>query len=150
MGGLVVRCELSGLDRYRQNIGSRCRTRPVTLVRRLQWVIHRLVSRMILVYHRSFPLNYAAAINTFLSSSLLPKSPFPLPPEGNWPPQGSAVALRFPLSLPLNPAPDGLIHRSAWNKNSRKFGCKILHIPGPIPLESPLQAPRSAPPRCSL
>src|SRR5215212_4909481 len=31
-----------------------------------------------------------------------------------------------------------LIHPSAWNWNSRKFGCKILHSPAPIPLQSPL------------
>src|SRR5215217_7324731 len=30
-----------------------------------------------------------------------------------------------------------LIHRSAWNKNSRKFVSKILHNATPIPLESP-------------
>jgi hypothetical protein len=30
-----------------------------------------------------------------------------------------------------------LIHRSAWNRNSRKFISKILHSPAPIPLESP-------------
>src|SRR5215212_6406288 len=30
-----------------------------------------------------------------------------------------------------------LIHRSAWNRNSRKFISKILHSPTPIPLESP-------------
>jgi hypothetical protein len=28
-----------------------------------------------------------------------------------------------------------LIHRSAWNRNSRKFTCKILHIPAPILLK---------------
>src|SRR5829696_3412065 len=30
-----------------------------------------------------------------------------------------------------------LIHRSAWNRNSRKFISRILHSPAPIPLESP-------------
>jgi hypothetical protein len=40
-----------------------------------------------------------------------------------------------------------LIHRSAWNRNSQKFISKILHSPAPIPLEPPLQAPRSDPPR---
>src|SRR5215211_6564088 len=30
-----------------------------------------------------------------------------------------------------------LIHRSAWNRYSRKFISKILHSPVPIPLESP-------------
>ena len=30
-----------------------------------------------------------------------------------------------------------LIHRSAWNMNSRKFTCRILHNHVPIPLESP-------------
>jgi hypothetical protein len=30
-----------------------------------------------------------------------------------------------------------LIHRSAWNRNSRKFISKILHSTGPIGPESP-------------
>jgi len=30
-----------------------------------------------------------------------------------------------------------LIHRSAWNRFSRKFISKILHSPGPIPLKTP-------------
>jgi hypothetical protein len=38
-----------------------------------------------------------------------------------------------------------LIHRSAWNTNSRKFISKILHIPFPMPLESPLQATPHSP-----
>jgi hypothetical protein len=29
------------------------------------------------------------------------------------------------------------INPTSWNKNSRKFVCRILHIPAPIPLESP-------------
>jgi hypothetical protein len=45
------------------------------------------------------------------------------------------------------PVPVPSIHPSAWNRNSRKFISNILHSPAPIPLESPLQAPRSAPPR---
>ena len=32
----------------------------------------------------------------------------------------------------------GFIHASAWNKRSRKFISKILHVPAPIPLESPV------------
>jgi hypothetical protein len=40
----------------------------------------------------------------------------------------------------LSPAPPpsllALIHRSAWNRYSRKFISKILHSPAPIPLES--------------
>ena len=35
---------------------------------------------------------------------------------------------------------------SAWNRNSPKFISKIVHSPAPIPLQSPLQVPRSAPP----
>jgi hypothetical protein len=31
-----------------------------------------------------------------------------------------------------------LIHRSAWNRNSRKFISKILHRGAPIPLKAPL------------
>jgi hypothetical protein len=34
-----------------------------------------------------------------------------------------------------------LIHRSAWNRNSRKFTCKILHIRSPIPPDLPVEAP---------
>ena len=30
------------------------------------------------------------------------------------------------------------IHRSAWNRYSRKFGCTILHSPAPIDTGSPL------------
>src|SRR5215217_5498458 len=30
-----------------------------------------------------------------------------------------------------------IIHPSAGNSNSPKFRCRILHIPAPIPLESP-------------
>ena len=40
-----------------------------------------------------------------------------------------------------------LIHRSAWNKNSRKFVCSIVHRAGPIAPKSPLQTPRYAPAR---
>jgi hypothetical protein len=40
-----------------------------------------------------------------------------------------------------------LIHRSAWNRNSRKFISRILHSPTPVPLQSPLQTPRIAPSR---
>src|SRR5829696_4040140 len=29
-----------------------------------------------------------------------------------------------------------LIHRSAWNRNSRKYISRILHSPAPIPLQS--------------
>ena len=54
---------------------------------------------------------------------------------------GSGVALAPSFSL---------IHRSAWNTNSRKFISKILHSLTPIPLKSPLQAPRTAPSRCPL
>src|SRR5215218_7422791 len=43
--------------------------------------------------------------------------------------------------------PYALIHPSAWNRNSRKFISKILYIPAPIPLKSPLKTPRIAPPR---
>jgi hypothetical protein len=43
-----------------------------------------------------------------------------------------------------------LIHPSAWNRNSRKFISKILHTHTPMPLVSPLQAPRSAPCRYPL
>src|SRR5919112_2124694 len=39
-----------------------------------------------------------------------------------------------------------VIHRSAWNKNSRKFRFSIVHSPAPIPLQSPLPAPRWVPP----
>ena len=31
-----------------------------------------------------------------------------------------------------------LIHRSAWNRNSRKFISKILHSPTLLPPESPI------------
>ena len=38
-----------------------------------------------------------------------------------------------------------LIHRSAWNRYSRKFISKIPHSPAPIPPISPLQTFRRAP-----
>jgi hypothetical protein len=38
-----------------------------------------------------------------------------------------------PNKLPLIAS----IHWSAWNRYSRKFISKILHSPGPVPLESP-------------
>jgi hypothetical protein len=40
-----------------------------------------------------------------------------------------------------------LIHRSAWNRDSRKFTCRILHTHTPIPLEQPSRyTPRSPAP----
>ena len=38
-----------------------------------------------------------------------------------------------------------LIHRSAWNWNSRKFISKILHSPAPVLLESPLSGTPHSP-----
>jgi hypothetical protein len=46
--------------------------------------------------------------------------------------------------------PLALIHRSAWNRYSRKFISKILHSPSPVPLKTLLQAPRIAPVRYRL
>jgi hypothetical protein len=43
-----------------------------------------------------------------------------------------------------------LIHRSAWNRYSRKFISKILHSLTPVPLKTPVQAPCIAPPRYRL
>ena len=43
-----------------------------------------------------------------------------------------------------------LIHRSAWNRNSAKFICRMLHSPGPIDPGSPQQAPRHGIAACIL
>ena len=40
---------------------------------------------------------------------------------------GSSL-LEVALSSPPVAPPLTLIHRSAWNRNSRKFTCRILHI----------------------
>jgi hypothetical protein len=45
------------------------------------------------------------------------------------------------------PVPVPSIHPSAWNRNSRKFGCKILHNLTLVPLKTPVQAPCIAPAR---
>jgi hypothetical protein len=50
-------------------------------------------------------------------------------------------------SMSLQPAVDEsstLIHRSAWNSNSRKFTCRILHNHTPVPHEiTPPDIPHS-------
>jgi hypothetical protein len=43
----------------------------------------------------------------------------------------------FPFRRGSLPDPPALIHRSAWNRNSRKFACRILHILGPTHPKSP-------------
>ena len=50
----------------------------------------------------------------------------------------------------IHERPRRLIHRSTWNKNSRKFISKILHSLTPVPLKTPVQAPCIAPPRYRL
>jgi len=41
-------------------------------------------------------------------------------------------------SGPIRPSPRTSIHRSAWNRNSRKFICRILHSPARTPLGAAL------------
>jgi hypothetical protein len=43
-----------------------------------------------------------------------------------------------------------LYSRTSWNRYSRKFISKILHIPAPTPRYHPLRATRIAPPRHRL
>src|SRR5215204_2503361 len=58
----------------------------------------------------------------------------------------SVVCIR--VNVIAQPAVDEsstLIHRSAWNRISRKLVCKILHKPTPLPLESPLSGTPHSP-----
>src|SRR5215208_2988823 len=63
------------------------------------------------------------------------------PPPGNLTlpgarPGSTRTEERNPLQIPSHHI-TGSIHRSAWNRNSRKFISKILHSPAPTPLQSP-------------
>src|SRR5215216_130267 len=56
---------------------------------------------------------------------------------GTWVSRGRTAVLALLIAL--------IIHRSAWNRNSRKFGYKILHTPTPVGPVAPLLAPRQGP-----
>src|SRR5215210_5447607 len=87
--------------------------------------------------------SFRAAASCSEITSLIVNSPLlyslcllsPLPPEGNWPSQGSAVALRFPLSLPLTQALTGLF--------TQVRGIRILRSPD----AGSWIKPRNTPPR---
>jgi hypothetical protein len=51
--------------------------------------------------------------------------------EHGWP-EGPTIGLALAAARKLRAA--GIIHWSAWNRNSRKSTCRILDIPGPMPM----------------